>query len=192
MRIAITATVAAGLALLAANMLGVASAEAPTPTTTTSTTPAPAPVPVSAPLRTMSVQGVAGVSLAQGSNAADATAAYRQGMAAAVADGQGKAEFLAGKVGATLGSVQSVTEGGGSIECKDEESNYVSYEGEQPDFGTTTERFVAPPEAAASAPPRKVARKRRRTRRPTAKKATASTASTCTLSAQVSLVYALD
>jgi hypothetical protein len=190
MRIAITATVAAALALLAANMLGVASAEAPTPTTTTTTTtPAPAPVPVSTPLRTVSVQGVAGVSLAQDSNAADATAAYRQGMAAAVADGQGKAEFLAGKVGATLGSVQSVTEGGGSIECKDEESNYDGYEGEQPDFGTTTERFVAPPEAAASAPPRKVARKRRRSRRPTAKKATAST---CTLSAQVSLVYALD
>jgi len=188
MRIAITATVAAALALLAANMLGVASAEAPTPTTTT-TTPAPVPVPISTPVRTVSVQGVAGVSLAQGSNAADATAAYRQGMAAAVADGQGKAEFLAGKVGATLGSVQSVTEGGGSIECKSEESSYIEYEGEQPDFGTTAERFVAPPEAAVSAPQHKVAGKRRRARRPTAKKATAST---CTLSAQVSLVYALD
>jgi hypothetical protein len=186
MRIAIIATVAAALALFAASMLGVASAEAPTPTTTTvSATPPPAP---SAPVRTVSVQGVANVAIAQGSNVSNATAAYRQGMAAAVSDGQSKAEFLAGKVGATLGVVQSVGEQGGSIQCVGEESKYAEYEGEQPDFGSSEHTVFAARPAAAPAvaiPGHKVARKRR----PRAKKAVAVT---CTLSAQVSLVYALD
>jgi uncharacterized protein YggE len=157
-------------------MLGVASAEAPTVT----------------PTRTVSVAGVAEVPLAQGANAATATAAYRQAMAAAVADGQSKAEFLAGKVGATLGPVQSVGEDGGSISCSglNEEGNYVQYEGEQPDFGTArgpavlAEGTAAPPKAPSAT--LKHARKKKK------KKAkTALAAASCTLSAQVSLVYAI-
>lgn len=192
MRIAITATVAAALALLAASMLGVASAEAPSSTTTT-TASTPAPVPASTPLRTVSVQGVAEVSIAQGANAASADAVYRQGMAAAVSDGQNKAEFLAAKIGATLASVQSVTEDGGYVQCKGEESNFAEYEGEQPDFGSPGPTVV--PQTAAAVAPRAgpshgtAVGKRRKTKRPTAKKAAAST---CTLSAQLSLVYALD
>src|SRR5258705_5575453 len=88
-------------ALLVANMLGVASAEAPT----------------GSPLRTVSVGGVAKVPIAQNADAATATAIYRQGMAAAVTDGESKAAVLATKAGATLGVVQSLTESGGSIAC---------------------------------------------------------------------------
>ena len=55
------------------------------------------------PSRTVSVEGVATVPIAQNANLAAATSVYRQGMAAAVADGQSKAEFLASKAGATLG-----------------------------------------------------------------------------------------
>jgi hypothetical protein len=92
MKIAIAATMAAAAGLVAANMLGVAAAEAPT----------------GIPVRTVSVQGVATVPVGQSANVAVATAAYRQGMAGAVADGQSKAEFLASKAGAMLGSVQSI------------------------------------------------------------------------------------
>jgi len=175
--IAVILAVAAGL--VAANMLGVAAAEAPTTT----------------PVRTVSVQGVATVPLAQGADVAVATAAYRQGMAAAIADGKVKAEYLAGKVEATLGSAQSVVEDGGSIGCtrKEEspelESRYAEYEGEQPDFGYGTStaprvEAAAPRVASGARPPKKAKKKKR----PTARK---SSAVTCTLSTQVSLIYAL-
>jgi hypothetical protein len=163
-------------ALAAASMLGVATAEAPTVT----------------PTRAISVQGVAEAPLAQGANAATATAAYRQAMAAAVADGQAKAEFLAGKVGATLGPAQTVAEDGGDITCTGggEESNYVPYEGEQPDFGTArgapTPLLGAAQGVAGAAKP--VAPIRHRRKRAKAK---AAVAGTCRLSAQVSLAYAI-
>jgi hypothetical protein len=176
--------VTAGLVL--ANMLGVAAAEAPTTTTAT-------------PIRTVSVDGVASVPIAQGANRAVATAAYREGMAGAVADGQSKAEFLAGKTAATLGNVQSVAEGNGSIECTggEEESSYVAYQGEQPDFGSQESRVVAPGlSRSSSAPavtrpqvnhPKK--KKKKHKRKPSAK---AATAVTCTLSTDVTLVYAIS
>jgi hypothetical protein len=176
--------VTAGLVL--ANMLGVAAAEAPTTTTAT-------------PIRTVSVDGVASVPIAQGANRAVATAAYREGMAGAVADGQSKAEFLAGKTAATLGNVQSVAEGNGSIECTggEEESSYVAYQGEQPDFGSQESRVVAPElSRSSSAPavtrpqvnhPKK--KKKKHKRKPSAK---AATAVTCTLSTDVTLVYAIS
>jgi hypothetical protein len=158
-------------------MLGVATAEAPTVT----------------PTRTISVQGVAEVPLAQGANAATATATYRQAMAAAVGDGQAKAEFLAGKVGATLGPAQTVAEDGGAITCTGagEESNYVPYEGEQPDFGITRGGAtplvgVAQGVAGAAKPAPPIKHRRRR-----AKAKAAVAASTCRLSAQVSLAYAI-
>lgn len=168
--------------LVAANMLGVAAAEAPTGTT---------------PVRTVSVQGVAEVPIPQNANRETADAVYRQGMAAALSDGQGKAEFLAGKAGVTLGSVQSIGEGGGSIECsakglsvegeeRYERSFYEPYEGEQPDFGSArSSTAVAPQPAAAATPTRK---KTKAKPKPTAKKASPTV---CTLSASVSLVYAI-
>jgi hypothetical protein len=168
--------------LFAASMLGVAVAEAPTST----------------PLRTVSVEGIANVPIAQTANAAAATAVYREGMASAVVDGQSKAAFLAEKTASTLGPVQSVTESGGYIWCRGgTEDEGVEYEGEQPDFGSGQERgFTAAPEAAASAPsssvPRQkapVVKKRKKAKRPVAKKATAGS---CVLTAQVSLVYTIN
>jgi hypothetical protein len=170
--IAATLVVAAGLVVV--NMLGVAAAEAPTTT----------------PIRTVSVEGVATVPIGQYAKLAEATAVYRQGMADAVADGQNKAEFLATKVGATLGSVQSIAEGGGSIGCTGgEESGYVEYQGEQPDFGSPTESVVplqadAKPSVKAGKPAVK-----HRKKRPAAKKASATA---CTLSTQVTLVFVID
>jgi Protein of unknown function (DUF541) len=180
MKVAIVATVAVAGGLVVANMLGVAAAEAPTTAT---------------PASTVSVQGVATVPIAQYANLAAATAVYRQGMAAAIADGQSKAEFLASKAGATLGSVQSIVEDGGSIGCTDfeEESGYTEYQGEQPDFGSpdaaVSERGVAAP-AAAAAPTHLKKKKRKKTgKSPPAVK---SSATACTLSAAVSLVYVID
>jgi hypothetical protein len=177
MRNAIAATLVVLVGLAVANMLGVAAAEAPTTSTTT-------------PVRTISVEGVATVPVAQGANRATATTAYREAMAAALADGQSKAEFLASKAGVTLSIVQNIAEGGGSISCTGgEESEYVEYQGEQPDFGST-DSSVSPIEAAAaprSPAVRKPATKRRK-KHPTAKKASVGG---CTLSTQVSLAYAI-
>jgi hypothetical protein len=161
-------------------MLGVASAEAPT-------------VP---PLRTVSVGGVAKVAIAQNADAATATAVYRQGMAAAVTDGESKAAFLASKGGATLGAVQSLTEAGGYIGCTGGgESEYVQYQGEQPDFPSPA-AGGGPVRLSAGASPRPAVpetrrpiKKRRKHRTPPAKKAAAAG---CTLTAQVSLVYSIS
>jgi uncharacterized protein YggE len=178
MRNAIAAVMAVVAGLVVANMLGVAAAEAPTGTS----------------VRTVSVEGVAIVPIAQGANAAGATAAYRQGMASAVSDGQSKAEFLASKAGATLGSVQSIAEGGGYISCTDE-SGYVEYQGEQADFGSSASTISASRVAAGTAAPtsgppiRKPTRKHRRRSAPSAKRASAGT---CTLTAQVAVVYSIS
>jgi hypothetical protein len=177
MRSVIAAIGAGAAALVVVNMLGVASAEAPT----------------GAPVRTVSVGGVATVPIAQGASAATATAVYRQGMAAAVSDGQGKAEFLAGKTATTLGGIQSVVEGGGYISCTDEESQYAQYQGEQPDFsspagsgGPVRLQGAAAPTSAPTA--RRPSKRRHRRTAPAAKKAAGPA---CSLTAQVTLVYAI-
>ena len=179
----IAATIATALGLAAFGVLGAGAAEAPT-----SASPA---------LRTVSVEGVATIAIGQSASAAEATAVYRQGMTDALADGQSKAQFLASGAGATLGVVQSIVEDGGYITCT---GNEVEYLGEQPDFGSpgvyvsaagvSTRSVVSPPRStpAVHAPAVK-SRKRKRKRRPAAKSAAASG---CTLSAQVSLVYALS
>jgi predicted RecA/RadA family phage recombinase len=177
---AITATVVLGAVLFAASMLGVAVAEAPAP----------------APVRTISVEGVADLPIGQADSAAAATAVYREAMSAAVADGQSKASFLAGKVAATPGAVQSVVEGGGYINCTGgDESNYAEYEGEQPDFGSAPQPGVASP-AVASTPAKvlsgvapRAKKKHPKRKQPVAKKAAAVS---CTLTAQVALVYAIS
>jgi hypothetical protein len=172
--LAATLTVAAGLVV--ANMLGVASAEAPTTAT---------------PLRSVSVEGVATVPIAQNANLAAATAVYRQAMANAMADGQSKAEFLAGKAAGTLGSVQSIVEGGGSIGCTSaEQSTYVEYEGERPDFGAPT-TTISPLHAVAAPASPGVSRPKLKhpKKHPAAKKASAAT---CTLSTALALSYALN
>lgn len=171
--IAGTMTVTAGL--FAANMLGVAIAE-------TTTNP---------PVRTVSVQGVATVPIGQHDSAEAATAVYRQALASAVSDGQSKGTFLAEKVGATLGAAESVAEGGGYINCTGGEAEYAEYEGGQPDFGSgpQSSSVAAAPGLASAAPVRRAKARRLKHRRPKAKKAMAAS---CTLSAQVSLVYTIS
>jgi hypothetical protein len=184
MRSAIAAILAVAAGLVLVNMLGVAAAEAPTTSTTT-------------PVRTLSVDGVANVPIAQGANVAAATAVYREGMAAAVADGQSKAEFLASKTATTLGSVQSIVEGGGYIQCTGGESGYAEYQGEQPDFGRPAVSSVVAPEAAGAQSEAKVGkppakRPKKKSKKKPAAKAAAATAIACTLSTDVTLIYAVS
>jgi hypothetical protein len=179
MRIVIPAAAVAVVALIAAGMLGVASAEAPT-------TASPPP--------TVSVQGVATVPIEQSASAAAATTVYRQGMAAAITDGQAKAQFLASSAGVTLGAVQSIVENGGYIGCT---GNEIEYLGEQPDFGSpgvgvsgvaVSPRAVTKAAPGAGKPTVNHAKKKKR-RTPVAKRASVAG---CTLSAQVSLTYAIS
>jgi hypothetical protein len=188
MRIAVVATVVVVASLILVSVLGVASAETTTTTTATPTTTA-ASTP---PLRTVSVQGVAIEPIEQSASAATATGVYRQAMASAVSDGQTKAQFLASQAGATLGQVQNVAEGGGYIQCAGSEEGYL---GEQPDFGSAG-NYATPevaPRALVKAPvasrPAAKPRKPKRKKKSVAKKASTAT---CTLSTQVSLVYALS
>jgi hypothetical protein len=171
-------------AFFAANMLSVAVAEAPTAT----------------PLRTISVEGIATLPIGQFADGPTATAVYREGTAAAITDGQGKASFLASKVGGTATAVQSVVEGGGYINCSSSEESYVEYGGVEPDFGTASAPSLATPtesaapvpakEGSSSRPVRRLKPKQPKKKRkaPVAKKASVVS---CTLTAQVSLVYAL-
>jgi hypothetical protein len=179
--ILITAVIITVIALLAAGMLGVASAEAPTT--------------VASPPLTVSVQGVAIEPIEQSASGATATAVYRQGMADAVTDGQSKAQFLASKAGVTLGAVQSIVENGGYIGCT---GNEVEYTGEQPDFGSpgvgVSGSTVSAPHVdgvalpGASKPAGKHAKKKKH-KAPVAKRASAAG---CTLTAQISLTYAIS
>lgn len=183
MKRTVAALVAVVGTFFAANMLSVAVAEAPTVT----------------PLRTISVEGVATLPIGQFADGPTATAVYREGMAAAVTDAQGKASFLAGKVGGTAASVQSVVEGGGYINCSSSEESYVEYGGVEPDFGTASAPSITSTTVSATSAPAKQESSARPVRRlkpkhpkkrkaPVAKKATAVG---CTLTAQVSLVYVL-
>lgn len=182
MKLTLAAVLAAVAALVIANMIGTAVAEAPTTTT----------------LRTVSVEGIGTQPIAQNADASSATGVYRQAMAAAVADGQAKAEFLTGKVGATLGAAQTITEDGGEIECNSGgEEGWESYKGEQPDFGSARNAgqvlsssaspgAASSPSKEASAVKRLSGKRHRKHKRPVAKKATAPG---CKLTAQVSLAY---
>ncbi|HUA74634.1 MAG TPA: hypothetical protein VL988_07735 [Solirubrobacteraceae bacterium] len=189
MKVALVAVLAAVAALFAASMLGVAVAEAPTVTS----------------LRTVAVEGVGIEPIAQGANAATATGVYRQAMAAAVTDGQAKAEFLTGKVGATLGNAQTITEDGGGIECSSGGSEgWEEYEGEQPDFGSARSATdvlgksegtaagavtgVSPSEESSATERRH--RKHKKGKRKAAHKSSVVLAG-CRLTAQVSLVYVI-
>jgi hypothetical protein len=169
----IAGMVAAGL--LAGGVL-VLAAEAET---NTSSTPQ-----ATAPLRTVSVEGVATQAVSSTASAEAANGAYRQAMAAAIADGQGKAQYLAEKAGATLGAVQSIGEGGGYIGCP----NGVEYEGVQPDFGSNRPVFAAESAPAAKGAPTPLVHKvtKHHRRRHSARRAAVES---CTLSTDVALVY---
>ncbi len=176
MKIAIAVAGMAATGLVAGGVLVMAaSAE-------TTSTPAPTPA-----LRTVSVQGVASEPLVSTSSTETATTVYRQAMAAAILDGQAKAQFLAEKAGTTLGQTQNIGEGGGYISCPEG----VEYQGGQPDFGSGSPASVVAPLAESRAAPtvhRAPAKKPHK--RHSARKAAAE--SSCTLSTQVALVYQLS
>ena len=180
MRIPVVIAGMAAAGLVAGGVL-VLAAEAET---TSSSTPS-----TSAPLRTVSVEGVAKAPVEPAASSETAIAAYRQAMAAAIADGKAKAQLLAEKAGATLGQVQSIGEGGGWVQCPEG----VEYEGAQPDFGSNR----GPVFAAAGAPAAKgratptihkakLPAKHRRQR-----SARKSAVESCMVSTQVALVYQL-
>lgn len=162
------------LAVVGAGMLGVASGEGPVGSTAT---------------RRVSVQGTGTVPIGDGDTAAQATAVYREGMAKALADAQAKAAFLAEKAGGSVGAAVSIVEDGGYIECSAPGSEYVSYEGEQPDFGYgRTPSEAATPESAAVKSAPTVSHRPKVGRRHKAKKAAATH---CSLTADVSVLYGL-
>ncbi len=142
----------------------------------------------------VSVEGVANVEISQTANQAEANAAYRQGLAAAIGDGHEKAEFLAVSTGAKVGPIQQILERGGSIECVAAEgplTEYQEYKGAEPDFGSVESagsRFAVAPETASSTTPRGTSKPKRKKHRAKAKKASAVR---CTLSAEVGLSYLL-
>jgi hypothetical protein len=176
MKLALAAVAGGATALAAGGILGVAGAES---TGTGSTV---------VPPRTIGVGGVAQVAIPQLANAATANGVYRQALGAAIADGLSKAEYLASHVSATVGPVQSVSEGGGYIDCTNGGETYVAYEGEQPDFpgsqvGPVPLVAASAPAVGAPVPGRRVLRPRRRH---TAHKAAAGA---CTLHASVSSTY---
>lgn len=163
--------------------LGVASGEGPAGSTAT---------------RYVSVEGVGVVPIGASDDAEQADAAYREGMAKALADGQSKAAFLAEKAGAALGVVVTMSEDGGDIECvgESEDENYPSYQGEQPDFGfgrSVPVAAIGPESASDVAAAPKVSHRplpRHKKKRTTAHGAATST-ERCNLTANVAEVYAL-
>jgi hypothetical protein len=172
------------VAVLAAvgGLLGVASGEGPAGSTAA---------------RTVSVEGVGIVPVADNASASQATTVYREGMAKALVDGQAKAAFLAEKSGVALGAAVSIVEDGGFIECAGgESSEYPSYEGEQPDFGYgRSPSAVAPaasaaPVSGASGPVSHRPKVGKPRKRRIAHKA-ATTSVRCNLTANVSEIYAI-
>jgi hypothetical protein len=150
-----------------------------------------------APPPTVSVEGVANVPISQTANQAEADAAYRQGLTAAIGDGHDKAEFLAAQTGAKAGSVQQIIERGGSIECvrPAEEgplTEYTQYQGAEPDFGSVESsgsRFAVAPASTSHTVSTKTPKPRRKKHKVKAKKA--AVAVKCMLSTQVGLSYLL-
>lgn len=157
---------------------------------------APEALAAEAPPAAVSVEGVATVPIPQTADQAEANAAYRQGLAAAIADGHEKAEFLAISTGAKVGAIQQIIERGGSIECLlpaavGPLTEYQEYQGAEPDFGSVESsgsRFAVAPESASSTAPHGKAKPKHKKHKAKAKKAVAIR---CTLSAEVGLSYML-
>jgi len=177
--------VLAGLAL--AGALGVASGEGPAGS--------------SSP-RTISVEGTATVPVGPRDPAAAATAVYREAQAKALTDGEAKAAFLAEKLGVALGVATSAVEQGGYIECAGTIDEYAEYEGEQPDFGyglqPASSSSGGPVLTSAASPATEQGSSHRVKHRPKRKPAhpahaaARNAASSCNLTADVALIYAVS
>jgi hypothetical protein len=150
----------------------------------------------------VSVDGLAKVPIPQFASSAEANAAYRGGLTAAIKDGLEKAEFLAAATGVKVGSIQQIIERESSIECVVSAAegpgvDYASYEGAAPDSGSAegqAGRFdaVAPEAATRATPPHVTSKKaKKKKHKPKPKAKSSVTATRCTLSAQVVLTYLL-
>jgi hypothetical protein len=150
-----------------------------------------------APPATVGVEGLATVPISKTASPAEANASYRQALAESIEEGLEKAEFLASKTGAKVGSIQQISEDGGSIKCAvyaevGPEYDSESYEGAEPDFGSVVVRsgyFEAPPRAPVDASSHVVSKKHRKKHKAKAKKAAAKNG--CSLSTQILLSYLL-
>jgi hypothetical protein len=121
------------------------------------------------PAGTISVEGVATVGISKTASAAEANAAYRQGLAAAIADWLEKAQFLAGKTGANVGVIDQISEDGGSIGCVLHAETgplyeYEPYEGARPHFGSVGSgiRVLEAAPAAAATRSHVISKKRKK------------------------------
>ena len=144
-------------------------------------------------IHTATVDGVGEVPISAAADQAAAIAAYRAGLAAAVADALSKAQFLAGAVGTTVDSAVSpgIVEGSGYISCPAE----VEYTGHQPDWSSGGSVALAPAVSRSSASvktthPPTVHRKSKP--KPKHKPAKKSSLATCTLAASLSITYVLQ
>ena len=153
------------------------------------------------PPPSVAVEGVATVPISKTASSTEADNAYRQGLAAAIADGLGKAEFLAEQTAAKVGSIDQIEEAGGSVDCEayseaGSDTSGEPYEGAEPDFGSVTDDTsvglarapLAPAAVTQATKDHKKPKKHKKKHRPKAKKAGGVR---CTLSTQVLLAYLL-
>ena len=151
-------------------------------------------------VNTITVGGVGRVPLPPTANAVEADTAYHQALGQAVSDGLEQAGLLAAPTKQALGPVDAISDNGGQVSCKNTAGEAARYTGAEPDIGPTGSLVVAVaptavapiavPLSRASKPKRK-ARKGRR-RRLTARAAEASSAATCQVTSEVTLIVALD
>lgn len=142
--------------------------------------------------RTIATAGAGNTTVPRTAGQGAVDAAYRQALSQAIDDARRKADFLAQKIGATLAREQTVTEDEGFVDCGDDEQS-VGGAGQQRGAsapadsgasvgGQTHGRLRLPPL------PKPKPKPKRHKRHKTVKRAVTST---CMVSANVSVTYAL-
>ena len=147
------------------------------------------------PPPTVLVQGTAKAVISKTATAAEARAAYGQALAASVTNGHEQAEFVAGELGAHVGSMQQIVPRGGWVECflpaeVGPLREGVPYEGAEPNFVWVEGfGFTVAPLAKAPAPAPVVHKKPKKKHKHGAKRAVV--AARCEVSSRVVLSYQL-
>ncbi len=147
---------------------------------------------------TVHLEGIGRVLLPTVSDVAEANYVYDEALTAAAADGLERARVVADASGAKLGGIEAISETPGSnVACKDAAGESVTYTGIEPDFGEPEppEMALVPaePKPAALPPARpKKKHKKRKTHKAIARKAQASTPTSCEVVGRLTLVYLLE
>lgn len=137
-------------------------------------------------LHTVTVQGVAEVPIGASANQPAAVAAYRAAMAAAIADGLSKAQFLAAQVGTTLDNISpGIVEGSGYINCP----SGVEYSGSQPDWAFGGGQFAASTPAPVAKVTRPSTAHKKRPKHHAVKKAASPS---CSISAGLTITFVFN